>query len=64
MELGDNVQAAVDDKGILAIRIDTKKAGNKSTSGKSTVIASTRGNKQIAANGKVLNLGVNLYVKS
>lgn len=53
------------EKGVLTITIDVSekavKAGNKSASGKSIVIASTHGNVKLA-NG--MTLGLNLYTKA
>lgn len=55
----DNVEYTI--KGnTLTITIDISKEGVKSSSGKSVVIASTKGNKQIDAK-KGLVLGLNLY---
>ena len=52
---------AYDIKGnILTIKIDISQKGETSTSGKSVVIASTKGNKQIDAKTGLV-LGLNLY---
>ena len=52
-----------EDTGILTIAIDTKKDFGLSSTGKSTIIASSSGNKQIQVNGETLYLGLNLYKK-
>jgi len=50
----------VNDKGVLTITIDTKAEGTPSASGKSQVIASTRGNVVVPGTDG-LKLGVNAY---
>ena len=57
----DNITMQVDDNGILLITVDTKRAGKLSGSGKSTVIASTRGNAEVP--GTDLKIGLNLFRK-
>lgn len=51
--------------GKLIITLDLDETGKRSTSGKSTVHASTRGNMTTAClvNGKPLIIGVNAYTK-
>ena len=62
--LGKGVIYSVDEKGLLSIEIDTTKDFGLSSSGKSTIIASSSGNKQIELpNGQVAYLGLNLYIK-
>ena len=46
-EIGKGVNYTVDDEGLLSIEIDTTKDFGLSSSGKSTIIASSSGNKQI-----------------
>jgi hypothetical protein len=46
---------------ILTIEIDISKRGNKSTSGKSIIVASTGGNIAVPGNEHV-KLGLNCYV--
>jgi hypothetical protein len=59
----DNVTVTVEG-GKLLIEIDGNRRLGQSKSGKTTVVASTRGNAQIGLpNGEVLFLGVNAYVK-
>lgn len=60
MKLGDNVEATVDGK-ILTIRVDLSKDFGRSSSGKTTVIATTRGN--IRIDGTEAIIGLNIYKK-
>ena len=46
-EIGKGVNYTVDSEGLLSIEIDTTKDFGLSSSGKSTIIASSSGNKQI-----------------
>ena len=63
-EIGKGVNYTVDNNGLLTIEIDTTKDFGLSSSGKSTIIASSSGNKQIELpNGQVAYLGLNLYIK-
>ena len=63
-EIGKGVNYTVDNEGLLSIEIDTTKDFGLSSSGKSTIIASSSGNKQIELpNGQVAYLGLNLYIK-
>ena len=57
VSVGDNVYFK-QDNGSLFLAIDAAQKGIKSASGKSLVVASTRGNVNIAGAGK---LGLNLY---
>jgi len=59
----DNVNVLVEG-GKLLIEIDLNKEGTISASGKSKVIASTRGNASIVTNQGLFQLGVNLYKKA
>ena len=52
-----------EDTGILTIAIDTKKDFGLSSTGKSTIIASSSGNKAIEIGGETAYLGLNLYRK-
>lgn len=59
-----NIDYAIDEKGILTIKIDTKKSFGMSKSGKTTIIASTEGNQAIGlSSGSVINVGINVYTK-
>jgi hypothetical protein len=59
--LGENIEARIENS-TLIIRIDLKKRLRKSSSGKSTIIATTGGNIAIpGTDGAVL--GLNLYTK-
>jgi hypothetical protein len=63
-EIGKGVNYTVDSEGLLSIEIDTTKDFGLSSSGKSTIIASSSGNKQIELpNGQTAYLGLNLYIK-
>ena len=55
-QLGDNVEASIE-KGILTLKIDLKKEGTVSKSGKSIVIGSTKGNKGVDN----VVVGLNVY---
>jgi ABC-type transporter Mla maintaining outer membrane lipid asymmetry ATPase subunit MlaF len=59
----DNVTLTVEG-GKLLIEIDGNKRLGQSKTGKSTIVATTKGNVQIGLpSGEVLYLGVNAYVK-
>jgi hypothetical protein len=63
-EIGKGVKYAVDERGILTIVIDTKVEFGKSSTGKTTIIASSSGNQQIYLGEGVSGyLGLNLYRK-
>ena len=49
--------------GKLVITCDLDAEGTPSASGKTSVVASTRGNVPIAYKSRVFNLGVNLFEK-
>lgn len=55
----DNVKISIDQKGVMTIIVDTKVKGEISKSGKSLVIASTKGNQSVSPDG--LKVGVNVY---
>jgi ABC-type molybdate transport system ATPase subunit len=57
-EIGKNVKVAIDEN-ILTITIDLTKTFGKSGSGKSTIIATTSGNKGIGKED--IKLGLNCY---
>lgn len=56
---GDNVQVETTDEHII-ITIDRRKRFGPSASGKTIVVATTRGNARITADG--IRLGLNAYV--
>lgn len=58
----ENVQMKVDTKGILTIRVNLKKNSGLSKSGKSIVIATTRGNRPVAEDRDEI-IGLNIYRK-
>ena len=61
MNIGENISAEVQGD-TLTLAIDLGKPGTVSRSGKSSVIASTRGNQTIKdGNGEEVKLGVNIY---
>lgn len=58
----ENVDVKVNDKGQILIVIDGTVDGKLSASGKSKVIASTRGNQPLALpNGTQIRLGINCF---
>ena len=68
VEIGKGVSYEVDEEGILVINIDTKVDFGLSSTGKSTIIASSSGNKQInlgdeTTGDRIAYLGLNLYRK-
>jgi|TARA_R100000005_G_C4979779_1_gene189863 hypothetical protein len=63
IEVGKGIKYNLDESGLLSIEIDTTQDFGRSTSGKSTIIASSSGNKPIEVNGKTIYLGLNLYEK-
>ena len=58
-----NVEMTMDAKGILTIKIDTKKTFGPSAAGKTEIIASTLGNVSIP-NHEDIKIGVNCYTKA
>ena len=58
-KLGENIQFEVKD-GKLFMEVDLTEKGTISSSGKSMVIATTRGN--IALPGSEVKIGVNIYL--
>ena len=63
VEIGKGVSYEVDEEGILIIKIDTKVDFGLSSTGKSTIIASSSRNKQIELPNGTAFLGLNLYRK-
>ena len=62
-KVGKGVEYTLDENGILTINIDTKVDFGLSSTGKSTIIASSSGNKQIDLGSETAFLGLNLYKK-
>lgn len=57
-----NVNVVAEENGKLLVEIDTNQDFGLSGSGKSKIIASTEGNKDITLpNGKVVKLGINCF---
>jgi len=59
----ENVEMTVSKKGILTIRVDLNSDCGQSKSGKSIVIASTKGNKPVPGEGRDEIIGLNVYRK-
>ena len=59
-----NCHVTINEKGILTATIDLNKNVGKSASGKSFNMGTTNGNTKIPYQDKILNLGVNCYVKN
>ena len=57
-----NVEVKVD-KGVLTLRVDLKKRFGKSSSGKTTIIASSEGNQSVDGVDGV-KFGLNVYTKA
>ena len=55
----ENCKIAIDGKGIMTITVDTKAKGTTSATGKSQVIASTKGNQSVTPDG--LKGGLNVF---
>lgn len=62
-EIGKGVHVNVTDAGIIQIEVDGTKDFGLSSSGKSTIIASTSGNKKVMVNGEEVFIGLNIYRK-
>ena len=63
MLIGDNITATEND-GMVTLTVDTTKGGTPSKSGKSLVLASTRGNKTLRLkDGSEITVGINIYQK-
>lgn len=58
-----NANAKIDAKGILTITIDTNKTVGDSSSGKTTLYASSRGNANIGSDkkGNAVMVGLNVF---
>ena len=61
--IGKGVEYTLDESGILTIKINTKENFGLSSTGKTTIIASSSGNKQIDLGTETAFLGLNLYKK-
>jgi len=59
-----NCKVTIDEKGILTAVIDLKKNVGLSASGKSNNMGTTNGNAKIPFQDRILNLGINCYVKN
>ena len=59
-----NCTVTIDEKGILTAVLDLNKNVGLSSSGKSHNIGTTNGNTKIPYKDKILNLGLNCYVKN
>jgi len=65
----DDVLFEMGDDGVVTITINTNVKGERSASGKTQVLASTRGNQVVGVvksgphKGKSLTIGLNAYVK-
>ena len=67
-QIGKGVEYECDEHGILTIKINTNVNFGLSSTGKTTIIASSSGNKQInvgteASGDRIAFLGLNLYIK-
>jgi len=62
MNLGTNIEAEVSGN-ILTLSIDLSQTHGKSGSGKSTIIATTAGNRTIEHGEEEVKIGVNIYKK-
>ena len=66
-QIGKGVEYECDEHGILTIKINTNVNFGLSSTGKTTIIASSSGNKQINIGtdraARVAFLGLNLYIK-
>lgn len=58
----DNVTMRVEGKKLI-IEVDASVPGEPSTSGKTLVVASTRGAQEVMAMGRRLSIGLNVYTK-
>ncbi len=63
LNIGENINAHLQGH-ILTLEVDLNEAGTISRSGKSTVIATTRGNASIKdGHGEAVSVGINIYRK-
>jgi len=67
-KIGKGVEYELDEVGILTIKINTNVNFGLSSTGKSTIVASSSGNKQInigteISGDRIAYLGLNLYIK-
>lgn len=61
-EAGENMGVEISKDGILTIMVDLKKEFGRSASGKTTIIASSKGNVALAGAGGAI-VGLNVYKK-
>ncbi len=59
-----NCKVSIDDKGFLTATIDLNKPYGLSGSGKSITLGTSNGNQKIVWKDRILNCGVNVYVKN
>lgn len=58
----DNLEADMDSRGILTLRIDTTQRLYRSQSGRNTIISTTHGQKSfLTPDGKQIKVNINLY---
>jgi len=62
-QIGKGVEYEIDANGIMTIKIDTKVEFGLSSSGKSTIIATSSGNQKLETPNGEAFLGLNLYRK-
>jgi hypothetical protein len=58
-----NVEYKVDAQGILTIRVDLRVRHGRSSSGKTTIVASTNGNARLGGAYEGIAFGLNVYTK-
>lgn len=61
-EIGENMGVEISKDGILTIKVDLNKEFGRSASGKTTIIASSKGNVALAGAGGAV-IGLNIYKK-
>lgn len=62
-ELGKGIFYTVHDDGRVELEFDGKGNFGPSSSGKTTIVATTSGNKKIVVGDRELFVGINVYVK-
>ncbi len=60
--LGENIEASISKDGKLTLVVDLTKRLRPSKTGKTTIVASSDGNKQLDGTGGVV-IGLNIYTK-
>lgn len=60
--MGKNATYEIDEKGIMTVKVDLNIRLGDSASGKTVIVATTSGNKEIEGSGGVV-IGLNAYVK-